>query len=250
MVRETFDLMDEHLWEVDPGAYCEGRDRTWSTVTPPWRGQNCNMHALEVTLALHEITGDARCLSRIRDLLRAMETVFLDAEHGCIHEDFLADWRLDRDRRGDTISIGHQFEWAWLLMRAEAVAPGAFDAAIIDRLMGFAVRHGWDDEYGGVFTYATQEGAVTNDAKGYWENSEALLALLWYADRTGDQRCHDLFERCAEFCFTHLADREAPGWFAQVARDGTIQNTHKGGSWKADYHIIQMCAEIHRFLTR
>ena len=75
------------------------------------------------------------------------------------------------------------------------------------------------------------------------------MALLWYARRTGEPRYHDLFERGADFCLTHLADGEHGGWFSAVARDGAPVETNKGGSWKADYHVIQMCAEVSRFLS-
>lgn len=249
MALRTFDLLDQHLWDRDLGGYHEGCDRTWSRVDPPWRGQNCNMHALEATLALHEVTGSARHRQRIGDLCHLMEERLFDHQRGCIHEDFHPDWTIDRQRRGDRISIGHQFEWAWLLMQAEAVVPGAFDPVLIDRLMDFAVRCGWDETHGGVYTYVTERGEVVNDPKGFWENSEALMALLWYSRRTGERRRLDLFERQAAFCFTHLADHEHPGWFTTVARDGTPIDTHKGNSWKADYHVVKMCAEVYRYLS-
>ena len=165
-----------------------------------------------------------------------------------IPEEFHLDWTVDRTRRGDRISVGHQFEWAWLLMRAEKVAPEAVNPRRIDQLMDFALRHGWDEEHGGVYCATDERGAVVDEKKGFWENCEAVLALLWYARRTGGEHYLRLFERCAHFCFRHLADREKGGWFSAVARDGTPLETRKGGPWKADYHVIQMCAETWRFL--
>jgi len=249
MAERTFDLLDQRAWDIDRGAYREGYDRTWTTVDPPWLGQNCQMHALEATLALHEVTGHDRCRERIAEVCRLMDRHLFDREYGCIPEEFHEDWTIDRTRRGDSISIGHQFEWAWLLMRAEAVAPEAVNPDRIGQLMDFAVRHGWDDEFGGVYANTSSTGEVLNERKGFWENCEAVMALLWYARRTGEQRYHDLFERGATFCLTHLADGEHGGWFGAVARDGAPVETNKGSAWKADYHVIQMCAEVCRFLT-
>jgi len=248
MAERTFDVLEQHLWDPHLGGYREGCDRSWTIIDPPWLGQNCQMHALEAILALNELTGKPRCRERIADLCRLMDAHLFDRQHGCIPEEFHEDWTIDRTRRGDRISIGHQFEWAWLLMRAEGVAAGAVNTDRIDQLMDFAVRHGWDDQFGGVYTNVSSTGEVLNDRKGFWENCEAVLALLWYARRTGEKRYRDVFERCAAFSFAHLADREHGGWFGAVTRDGTPLATNKGGPWKTDYHVVQMCAEVHRFL--
>ena len=51
-VAPTADLLDEHFWEPDHGAYRSDLDADWEPVEP-YRGQNANMHATEALLAAY-----------------------------------------------------------------------------------------------------------------------------------------------------------------------------------------------------
>src|SRR5271156_5743102 len=55
----------------------------------------------------------------VRSIVDLALTRFIRANSGAIGETFLATWQPAPERAGRLIEPGHQFEWAWLLLRCE-----------------------------------------------------------------------------------------------------------------------------------
>jgi N-acylglucosamine 2-epimerase len=134
-------------------------------------------------------------------------------------------------------------------MRVYGHRPEQRFADLAARLADFAYAYGWDDEFGGWYDAVDRAGGVTRDSKGFWPQCEGVMAALWLWGHTGQERHREVFERSARYCFERCADAEFGGWFTSLERDGTVRNAAKGSAWKADYHVVQMCAETYRFLS-
>jgi len=249
MAEETFDLLCDKAWDGPELGYGTSYGLDW-TGRAPGRYQNPQMHHVECCLAAWEVTGDRKWMGRAREIARLMCTAMFDEKTGCMGEHFGEGWSPHEKYPEDDILPGHQAEWAWLLLRLhEAEADGLFERSARE-LLEFTIEHGYDDEHGGVYAAVGRDGRVTRDRKGFWENPEALLALAWAQEHWDDLDLERRFGQTARFCEEHLWDRERGGWWGGASRDGETDRARKGSGWKADYHVVQMCSELHWRLGR
>lgn len=248
MAERTFDVLDEHVWDAAHGGYVEGHARNWSAARE-MKTQNSQMHMVEALLDLHEVSGGQRYLDRAVELCRLMDARLFDHEHGCLPEFFHADWTDVEAPARNPVQPGHQMEWAWLLLRVNAHAPNPRFVELATQMVAFADRHGWDPEFGGYYTDLTRDGEVTHANKSFWPQCEGVMGPLWLWGLTGDDVHWAVFEKSARYCFEHFVDREYGGWFGGLSRENEVRWADKGSAWKADYHMVQMCAETYRFLS-
>ena len=277
--RKTFDVLEAHAYDPAHGGYRSRFSRDWSDPEEmrssrqsslreeakgpsaaergrdsqeglsPMRSQNPQMHLVEALLALYEVTDEERYLDRAAELCRLMNDRLFDHAHGCLPEFFHDDWSDFPEYQGDPVEPGHQMEWAWLLLRVHAYRP---EDAFLERagqMVAFAWEHGWDREFGGLYTTLSRTGEVRNPRKSFWQQCEGVMAPLWLWGHTGEEEHRSVFEQAARYCFEHFVDREFGGWFGGLSRENRPTGEHKGGAWKADYHPVQMCAEVCRFLS-
>lgn len=246
--RRTFDVLEAHAYDPHHGGYRSRFSRDWSHPEE-MRSQNPQMHLVEALLALYEVTEEERYLERAAELCRLMNDKLFDHAHGCLPEFFHDDWSDFPEYRGDPVEPGHQMEWAWLLLRVYAYRP---EDAFFERarqMVAFAWEHGWDREFGGFYTTLSRTGEVRNPQKSFWQQCEGVMAPLWLWGHTKEEEHRSIFEQAARYSFEHFVDREFGGWFGGLSRENQPARGHKGGPWKADYHPVQMCAEVYRFLS-
>ena len=248
MAKRTFDVLEKHAYDPVGGGYRSRFSRDWSDPEE-MRSQNPQMHLVEALLALYEVSHDETYLDRAAELCHLMNDKLFDHEHGCLPEFFQDDWSDAPDRREGPVQPGHQMEWAWLLLRVYAYRPDAVFLERAGQMVSFAWKHGWDQKFGGYYTDLHRSGEVKNSRKSFWQQCEGVMAPLWLWGHTREEEHWGAFELSAEYCFEHFVDWEFGGWFGGLSRDNTARDGHKGGAWKADYHMVQMCAEVYRFLN-
>ncbi|MBV8651735.1 MAG: AGE family epimerase/isomerase, partial [Alphaproteobacteria bacterium] len=145
--ERTLDLLEAHMTARN-GGFEEAAEEDWRPVAAD-RRQNPHMHLLEAFLALYEATGSERYRRHALEMMRLLESVFVDRATATLGEFFDADWRPHRVK-GHVVEPGHHFEWYWLVQRAAALL-GAGPLDLAERLFAWADRHGVDPEHGGVF---------------------------------------------------------------------------------------------------
>ena len=93
---------------------------------------NPNMHLFEAFLAWLEAGGDEGWRALAHGQARLAMDRLIDPASGAVIEHFAADWRAPAAPEERRVDPGHQFEWAWLLMRWNAIAgqPEALAAMI------------------------------------------------------------------------------------------------------------------------
>lgn len=144
---------------------------------------NPHMHLLEAALAWLDVSSgtDRRVWDGLADeLVDLCLDRLIDPGSGALHEQFDGDWRPMPGASGDIVEPGHQFEWAWLLMRAAArpgARPEALTAAL--RLLEIGETHGIDAARG-VAVNALGRGMRVVDATAKtWPQTERIKA--WQA---------------------------------------------------------------------
>ncbi len=139
------------------------------------RLQNPHMHLLEATLVHVETHGRDRFRALADEIVALFGTRFFDAPSRTLGEYFSEDWTRLPGESGDWIEPGHQFEWAWILARYQALTGhpvGAPAAALVD----FAETHGVDPASGATFNAVRSDGTPIDKASRLWPNTERIQA--------------------------------------------------------------------------
>lgn len=98
-------------WKHPKAGFEESNPRTLPLKANP------HMHMLEASLAWSSIDPDPAWEQLADEIVELCLAHFLSAETGALHEFFDGDWRMLTDRDNGVVEPGHQFEWAWLLIR-------------------------------------------------------------------------------------------------------------------------------------
>jgi mannose/cellobiose epimerase-like protein (N-acyl-D-glucosamine 2-epimerase family) len=146
---------------------------------------NPHMHLLEAALAWCELSSDPAWRT-LRDEITALAlTHFIDPASGALRESFDEACSPTPGLEGRRVEPGHQFEWAWLLMRCcPEKAGAAWSAArkLIDIGEQYGVRQG--------FTVDALLDDLSIEAAGsrLWPQTERLKASALAAALTGERR--------------------------------------------------------------
>eukprot|EP01034_Spumella_vulgaris_P045097 gene45097-56147_t len=182
-LAEAFDTTEQHFWQPAAGLYADEANTAWQITN--YRGQNANMHACEAMISAFRATGERRYIERAEQLAQgicqrqaALSTAAsAPAAEGWVWEHFHADWSVDWDyNRHDRSNIfrpwgyqvGHQTEWAKLLLQLDALLPADWHLPCAQRLFDAAVERGWDAEHGGIYYGMAPDGSICDDGKYHW----------------------------------------------------------------------------------
>jgi mannose/cellobiose epimerase-like protein (N-acyl-D-glucosamine 2-epimerase family) len=147
---------------------------------------NSHMHLLEAALAWmeHDPSGAWRDLAA--DVAKLAATTFVDPATGFILEFFDDDWRPVRNQALQRVEPGHQFEWAWLLLRWSVHSGDAASQALALRLISLAEKHGVDRTRHVAINALAPDGKVRDNNARLWPQTERLKATTLAAELTGD----------------------------------------------------------------
>ncbi|HEU5020631.1 MAG TPA: AGE family epimerase/isomerase [Bryobacteraceae bacterium] len=153
-LRERYATLTAFLDNAGAGGFGE--------QTPGIHSHNPYMHLLEALLAAFENTGDEYWLGEARQIVKLFFHRLRDEKTGLVFEFRNPDWSVTAEPR---IEVGHQFEWASLLL-----AVGEDSAAA--HLHDFAVRRGIEEAL--AINCVTEDGAATDRSKLLWVQTEAI----------------------------------------------------------------------------
>jgi mannose-6-phosphate isomerase len=144
------------------------------------------MHLLEAALAWAEQSeGRAQHIwTALADELVALCLAqFIDPVTGALHEHFDSEWRPMPGPLGERVEPGHQFEWAWLLMRWARHGERAQAGAAAQRLLEIGETEGVDRSRGVAVNALGAGLRVTDGAAKVWPQTERIKA--WHAAQAG-----------------------------------------------------------------
>ena len=174
--------------------------------------QNPYMHLFEALLILHEVTGSAEVWSDIEAMAEFLEARLIQPS-GCIPEWYRGPTFSPLDDTGDGyVELGHQVEWAYLLIRA---VEGGLDnryRTVAERLIKFAIEHGLDRKTGGLHGRTDYAGQVRDEGKRWWAQAELMRTAAHFAARHGRDDLWSIYQRAQDFVRIHYVDQEFGGW--------------------------------------
>jgi len=208
------------------------------------RAQNPQMHMLEALLQAYELTGDRQWLERASDYVVLAERFFVDADTGAVREFVAHDLSPLQDAAGQRREPGHQYEWAWLLLRYVELGGDERVRPLAERMLAFADMHGFrrcgEPMDGAPYDAVDNRGNVVEATHLLWPLTEAgkLAALLHLhgAPSAGD-RAREI-ERLIFGAYFHPTDIR---WVNQLDGSGAV--LWSDGLSRMIYHVLLFVTE-------
>lgn len=185
---------------------------------------NPHMHLLEACLAWEDLAPGQGWEDLADEIAQLCLAHFIDPDTGAVHEYFDRDWRRMPEGALAVVEPGHQFEWAWLLLRwgERRGRPEAQTAAL--RLVSLAEARGVDPTLGLAVNELDPALAVRDGRARLWPQTERVKAhaLLRERGRTPEEQAEA--ERAAGRSVAGLRrflDHPVSGsWWEHVGPDG------------------------------
>jgi mannose-6-phosphate isomerase len=205
---------------------------------------NPHMHLLEACLAWSEIGDDPGWTVWARNLVGLAMTRFIRKDSGALGEAFTLDGRPTPDVAGRMVEPGHQFEWAWLLLRAENLYPAPLKPAAL-RLIGIGEQSGVRNQ---VAVNALLDDFSIHDANArFWPQTERLKAALLAAQLTGEELYWSMAAAAAASLLPYLATPVAGLWFDVQLPSGELVDSPAPASTL--YHLVGTIAALDKAMA-
>ncbi|HLZ97023.1 MAG TPA: AGE family epimerase/isomerase [Steroidobacteraceae bacterium] len=228
----------ESRFRADNGAF-----RSSETLRDSFES-NPHMHLLEACLAWAETGNDRGWSEWVRQIVELATRRFIRPDAGSLGESFTADWRPAPEVAGRIVEPGHQFEWAWLLLRCENRHPGPLRETAL-RLIAIGEQSGVHNQ---VAINALLDDFSVHDANArFWPQTERLKAALLAARLTEDGKYWEMAAAAAASLLPYL-NTPVPGlWFDVQLPSGELVDSPAPAS--TFYHLVGAIMALDSSLT-
>jgi mannose-6-phosphate isomerase len=152
---------------------------------------NPNMHLFEAFLAWAALTGTGAWREAAAGQARLAVTRLIDPAVGVVSEAFGPGWAAPA-AKARRVEPGHQFEWAWLLMRWSLISGDAGALATALRLIELGERAGVDPARDVAINALDGDLRPVDSATRLWPQTERLRACLLAGALTEAGSCWDM----------------------------------------------------------
>ncbi len=212
---------------------------------------NPHMHLFEASLAWVEAGGafdaDGGWRALADEIAGLALAKFIDPVGGGLREYYDGDWNPAAGLQGRIIEPGHQFEWAWLLLRWGKLAgrDDAITAAL--RMIEIGDGPGVDPVRGVAIFALLDDMSVHDDVARLWAQTERIKAGVLAAVVTGDPRWWSTAAAGAEGLVKYFDTPVKGLWRDKLRADGTFVDEAAPAS--SFYHIVCAILELDRAVT-
>jgi mannose/cellobiose epimerase-like protein (N-acyl-D-glucosamine 2-epimerase family) len=201
---------------------------------------NPHMHLFEAALAGCEVCSESSLWKPLADELAELALAkFIDAQTGALREFFDAAWNPADGIPGRIVEPGHQFEWAWLLLRwagAKNTRARAAAFKLIDIGETQGVRNGL------ACNSLLDDYSPHDPSSRLWPQTERLKAGALAARLTGETRYYTMTISAAEGLWRYL-ECPIPGlWYDRI--DASGHRIDEPAPASTFYHLVAAIAEI------
>ncbi|MGV6871550.1 AGE family epimerase/isomerase [Pseudochelatococcus sp. B33] len=185
---------------------------------------NPHMHILEASLAWRETGGDPVWDALADEIAELCLSRFIEPESGALREYYDGDWRQLQGHEEAVVEPGHQYEWAWLLIRWGLLRGRPDALAIARRLIDLAENHGVDPARGMAVNELNADLTVRDGRARLWPQTERIKAHVALAGIETDPRLRgQALERAAQTCrgLLRFFEHPIPGsWWEHIDAQG------------------------------
>ncbi len=221
------------------------------------KSMNTHIHLLEAFSELYTLWPDPQLRVRLQELFELIRKYVVHPD-GYLHLYFQPNWEPVEAED----SYGHDIETAYLLVEAAHVLGMSEDPEVwltAKKIVDHTLNVAWDKTYGGIFRegdHHSGPATAKQMVKGWWEQAEALNALLLMHEHFGNgtERYWNAFTRQWDFIKNHQLDRTHKGWYHEVSREGIhTPGEPKSDGWTDPYHqgraLINVTDRLRSFLS-
>lgn len=201
---------------------------------------NPHMHLFESTLAGCEVASEASLWKPLADEIAEFALAHFFDHNGVLHEFFDEHWKFAEGVKGRIVEPGHQYEWAWLLLRwaGGKQHPKARAAAL--KLIEVTEANGIRE---GLALQQVLDDFSPHDASArLWPQTERLKAAALAARLTGEPKYFAMAASAAEAVQRYLATPIPGLWYDRIDVNGKIVDEPAPAS--TFYHLVVAVAEI------
>lgn len=249
--RSLFEIVQTRMHDEANGGWIEHCDPDFTPLVPdldrPTRGlvdhvglKSCNghLHWMEALSELLEVTGDASARSALKEVLEINATRFYPPDPGECCKYLEPDWAPVHGPLYDGFYYGHNFQFAWLMIRAQEVlgVPPGWDH--FDALLRHSLRYGFDHDRGGFYTSGFDNRPATRTEKFWWVQAEGLAALSDALGHRYDAEYDASLDLLLDWILNHQVLPDGI-WVRSTSAEGRILDRTKANSWKAAYHEVR-----------
>lgn len=137
---------------------------------------NPHMHLLEACLAWIEAGGDPDWRNLAAGIVELCFERFIDQQSGALREFFNADWLPVTGDAGRILEPGHQFEWAWLLLRWSRHSGDDRCLAAAERLVDIGETYGVDPVRNVALNEIWDDFSAKDASARLWPQTERVKA--------------------------------------------------------------------------
>ena len=106
-------------------------------------------------------------------------------------------------------------------------------------IIDHALRSGFDQARGGLYTSGPVIGPATNENKQWWGQAEMIAALTDAAAQRPDAGYDVELRKLVAFVAAHFVDPADSVWFETCSADGTVVFRRKAHDWQSSYHDVR-----------
>ena len=203
---------------------------------------NPNMHLFEAFLSWAQAGGGTVWSALADRQAQLAHTRLIDLDSGALTEDFGSDWTAPSDPAARRVEPGHQFEWAWLLLKWCQVAGRPQDLRTALHLIALAEQSGCDASRGVAVNELDGELTPRDLTARLWPQTERLKANIAAAAVTDDPACWAAAETAARTILRYLAVPRAGLWRDRMDEAGRfIEEPAPASSF---YHLVLAIREL------
>lgn len=264
----VFDLLQKYAADTFYGGYYENIDRDWH-ISPAGayagdrKSLDIHMHLLEAFTTLYLASKEEIHKRKLLEVWNIIKTHMVNGKEGyggnqydlSFHAipaiNIKRTWNAERETNEiietptDTTSYGHNVELSWLAdLALKAIGDRTEeDNAILIKLLDFAMEHGYDKEFGGMYRDGLTSGQVLVTDKEWWQNWEALTGYLNGYCMTKNADYLEIYKNLWEFDKKYFMNYEVGESRQLLDREGKTLVGNMGNAWKAIYHTGRAFAE-------
>jgi mannose-6-phosphate isomerase len=200
---------------------------------------NPHMHLLEAAQNWMSVSDEEAWRVLAMEIIALALDQMIDTGTGALFERAGGSWKAPTDGAAAHVEPGHQYEWAWLLLRWRG-ARCSEAAAAAARLVQVGEQHGIRD---GLAVMALDEQFVPCDGTArLWAQTERLKAALAMA-RSSGQQGHTAAAMQALAALSRYLRVDAPGlWWDRVSAAGEL--VHESAPASTLYHLVGAIGEL------
>ena len=215
-----------------------------------------NFMTLLLALESRKLFGDTY-LKVLEQCVECSLYEFANEKYKAVFEVIREDGSAYPEGEGRLVDPGHGLEAMWFCMKAglECNRRDWIDRA--SEAIDWLIDRCYDEVYGGFvqMTYVDGESTEGNyvlyddiqvpfDAKIWWIQAEALVALGMSALLTENEKHYEYFTKLHHYTEKYFHDREYGEWYSYLYRNGTILSDKKGTVLKGPYHVPRCMLEL------